>query len=372
MADNQNQPQNQCNQLWYIFPLGNLISTSDQMSSILISQEEISVDAFQMRLFSHTLKDAAREWFLYLPPGSIQSWNDMRDLESYPEAWERFKNFFRRCPSLDIPKQAQQYLFYYGLKQEFGNMIDASAGRSVMKLDVDEARDLYERIAENQSMWPADRKAPRKIAWVHNVDAVTVLAAQMEVLTMKMDNLYKSVNIVHQLPPVCEGCRGDHATIRCPLASTHVSIKNLEQQMGQIATTIANRPSAPIIELPSFTPANLVKAYVPSIPFSRRLRRQPTVQQVQAITTRSGVQLPEITVEKKGTVENQVPTTTEELVEQSKEAIENDQKIVSNSSQLKANVLGTTLTPPVPFPQRLQKANLEKQAMKFLEVLKKL
>ncbi|XP_022899229.1 uncharacterized protein LOC111412524 [Olea europaea var. sylvestris] len=215
----------------------------------VISHEGISVDAFRMKLFPHTLKDTAREWFLCLPPGSIQSWNDMvqkstmkffppsrvhqirndvhtfkqKDLESYPEAWERFKNFFRKCPNIDIPKQAQQYLFYYGLKQEFRNMIDASAGGSVMKLDVDEAYDLYEKIAENQSMWPTDREAPRKTSGLHNVDAVTALAAQMEVLTMKMDNLSKSVNMVHQSPPVCEGCGADHASTRCPLASTHVN-----------------------------------------------------------------------------------------------------------------------------------------------------
>lgn len=144
----------------------------------VISYEGISTDAFRMRLFPHTLKDTARECFLCLPPGSIQSWNDMvqkftmkffppsqvhqvrnevhtfkqKELESYLEAWEGFKNFFRKCPSLDIPKKAQQYLFHYGLKQKFRNMIDVFARGSVMKLDVDEAYDLYERIAKNQSM----------------------------------------------------------------------------------------------------------------------------------------------------------------------------------------------------------------------------
>ncbi|XP_022876995.1 uncharacterized protein LOC111395240 [Olea europaea var. sylvestris] len=220
-------------------------------------------------------------------------------------------------------------------------------------------------------MRPVDREAPRKTVEVHNMDAVTEWAVQMEVLTMKMDNLSKSVNMVHQLPYVCEGCGADHATTRCFLASTHVnqpeevSIKNLEQQVGQIATVIANRPPGTLpsdieknpreqvlavevvnyatIELPSFTPANPVKAY-----------------------------LPKITVKKKVNEKNQVPTMGEESVEQSREAIDNDQKIVSDSTQFKANVLGTTLTPLLPFPQRLQKTNLEKQAMKFLEVLKKL
>lgn len=81
----------------------------------------------------------------------------------------------------------------------------------------------YERTVENQLMWPTDREAPRKITGVYNADAMTTLAEQMEVLTRKMDNLSHSVNMVHQSPPVCEGCGADHVTAHCPLASTHVS-----------------------------------------------------------------------------------------------------------------------------------------------------
>ncbi|XP_022883158.1 uncharacterized protein LOC111399906 [Olea europaea var. sylvestris] len=402
----------------------------------MISHEGISADAFRMRLFPHTLKDSAREWFLCLPPGSIQSWNDMvqkftmkffppsrvhqirndvhtfkqKDLESYPEAWERFKNFFRKCPSLDIPKQAQQYLFYYGLKQEFRNMIDVLAGGSVMKLDVDEAYDLYEKIAENQSMWPTDRKAPRKTSGLHNVDAVTALAAQMEVLTMKMDNLSKSVNMVHQSPPVCEGYGADHASTRYPLASTHVnqskevsyaqnfqrqqnnpfsntfnpgfqqqqqqgrrllledllaqyitktetnfqnqqaSIKNLEQQVGQIAAALSGRAQG---TLPSNTETN-------------------PKEQVKAITTRSGVQLPEIHVKRPATVIEKAPTMDEEQVDELDKAAEENQVESSDSPQVKATVPVKAYVPPIPFPQRLQKHKLDKQFQKFLDVFKKL
>lgn len=52
-------------------------------------------------------------------------------------------------------------------------MIDASARGSVMKLDVDEAYDLYEKIAKNLSMWPTDRETPRKTSGLHNIDVMT-------------------------------------------------------------------------------------------------------------------------------------------------------------------------------------------------------
>lgn len=67
-----------------------------------------------------------------------------------------------------------------------------------------------------------------------------------------------------------------------------------------------------------------------------------------------------------------MPTKDKEKMEQSEEAIEKDQQTVLDNPQLKANVHGTSLIPLVPFPQTLQKTKLEKQAMKFLEILKKL
>ncbi|XP_022856632.1 uncharacterized protein LOC111377739 [Olea europaea var. sylvestris] len=73
-------------------------------------------------------------------------------------------------------------------------------------------------------------------------------------------------------------------------------------------------------------------------------------------------------MKKKGTEENQVPTTGKDPMEQSEETIENDQKIVSDSSQLKANILGTTLTPPVPSPQRKLGLGVPKAASIILQL----
>ncbi|XP_022897451.1 uncharacterized protein LOC111411123 [Olea europaea var. sylvestris] len=219
---------------------------------------------------------------------------------------------------------------------------------------------------------------------------MTALAAQMEAITKKLDTLTQSVLMVQHPALVCAGCGADHITSSYPLASTHkgqsaehpnyswvdnpdqvnqmkdnppVIQQQQENQVGQITAALANRPLGTLpndteknpreqvlaveavnyatIELPSTSSTTPVKAYVPPIPFHQRLQRQPTTEQVQAITTRS-------------------------------EAIEKDQQIVSDNPQLKATVPGTSLTPLVPFPQTLQKTKLEKQAIKFLEILKKL
>ncbi|XP_022846320.1 uncharacterized protein LOC111369065 [Olea europaea var. sylvestris] len=232
---------------------------------------------------------------------------------------------------------------------------------------------------------------------------------------------------------ICAGCGTDHITSSFPLASTHMGqsaevsyAQNYQRQNGSypynyhpglnkhsnyswvdnpdqvnqmkgippIVAALANRPQGTLpndteknpweqvlvaeavnyatIELPSTTSTTLVKAYVPPIPFPQRLQCQPTVEQVQAITTRSGVQLPKITVKRKETERTQMPTKDKKPMEQSEETIEKDQQTVSDNPQLKANIPKTSLTPLIPFPQTLQTTKLEKQAMKFLKILKKL
>ncbi|XP_022863094.1 uncharacterized protein LOC111383246 [Olea europaea var. sylvestris] len=169
----------------------------------------------------------------------------------------------------------------------------------------------------------------------------------MEAITKKLDTLTQSMHMVQHPSPVCTGCGADHITSSCPLASTHMGqsaevsyaqnyqrqngsypynyhsslnkhpnyswvdnpdqnqqafIHNLENQVGQIATALANKPQGTLpndteknpreqvlvaeavnyatIELPSTTSTTPVKAYVPPIPFPQRLQRQPTAEQI--------------------------------------------------------------------------------------------
>lgn len=60
-----------------------------------------------------------------------------------------------------------------------------------MKMGIDEAHELYERIAENQSVWLVDRDTLKKSTSTYNVNAIIALAAQMELITVKLDNMVK-------------------------------------------------------------------------------------------------------------------------------------------------------------------------------------
>lgn len=47
---------------------------------------------------------------------------------------------------------------------EFHSMSYALAGGSVMKLEIDDSYELYEKITENQANWPTDKDFPKKVA----------------------------------------------------------------------------------------------------------------------------------------------------------------------------------------------------------------
>ncbi|XP_022891993.1 uncharacterized protein LOC111406859 [Olea europaea var. sylvestris] len=127
------------------------------------------------------------------------------------------------------------------------------------------------------------------------------------------------------------------------------SIKKLEIQIGQIAQQLVERLQG---TLPGNTMVN-------------------PKEQVQAITTRSGVQHPEIHVKRPDSKDKEVmgeEAGTEAESEQptNEEDKRKETPIVRAPSPVKAYV------PPIFFPQRLQRKTLDKQFAKFVEIFKKL
>lgn len=82
--------------------------------------------------------------------------------------------------------------------------------------------------------------------------------------------------------------------------------------------------------------------------------------------------MPEILAKRKEIENSKISTESKKQVEQSKNATEKYQQSISDSPQLKTTTFGTTLTSPIPSPQRMQNTKLERQFTKFLEILKKL
>ncbi|XP_062113998.1 uncharacterized protein LOC133825010 [Humulus lupulus] len=132
------------------------------------------------------------------------------------------------------------------------------------------------------------------------------------------------------------------------MTETRSSIRNLETQIGKLATLMANHAQG---DLPSTTEVN-------------------PKEQCQAITLRNGKRYEgpskERSVEDKGQDQQAQAPTQEEKKHSEKKATEGiPTKEASPPISIKHHI-------KIPYPQRLRKNNMDKQFTKFLEVFKKL
>src|SRR3954463_1789311 len=97
--------------------------------------------------------------------------------ESLYEAWERVKEFLRRCPHHGLPKWMLVQTFYNGLSTKTQLNIDAASGGAINNKTPDEAYDLLEVMANNNYL-KNDRKIIKKLDVVE-MDEVTALKAQL-------------------------------------------------------------------------------------------------------------------------------------------------------------------------------------------------
>ncbi|KAH9800697.1 hypothetical protein KPL71_000768 [Citrus sinensis] len=240
----------------------------------------------------------------------ITSFHQLED-ESLYEAWERFKELLRRCPHHGIPCCIQLETFYNGLNPSTRLMVDASANGALLSKSYIEAYEILERIANNNYQWPSVRQpSARGSAGVHNINAITALSAQVTSLTNMVKAMRSAPATVKQVTALsCVYCGEEHDFDNCPgnLASVNynrnalafngqnrntqppgfhqqsqgqkqinqdsitsletlikeyiakneaivqsqaVSLRNLENQMGQLATAISSRTQG---SLPSNT-----------------------------------------------------------------------------------------------------------------------
>ncbi|XP_022856211.1 uncharacterized protein LOC111377359 [Olea europaea var. sylvestris] len=372
----------------------------------------VNEDAIKLQLFPFTLRDAALEWLDAEPHASINTWEEL------------IRKF---CNKFFPPTR----YFYTGLTPLSKSQVDASAGGSIIGKSVQQTMELFELIATTHSMCSSERVAPLKTGGMYELDSAAATNVQIVALTKQVELLVKSqTKRAHAMTasPSCENCGANHLTENCtsigypdeqvnfiqngsrnfnPFAQTYnpgwrqhpnfrwsnnqqgnssnntqqekkpslgemfnqyiqktdkvfqqidtnfqnqqASIKKLETQIGQIAQQLAERSQGTLSSNTMVNPK----------------------EQVQAITTRSGVQLPEIHVKRPERKEMEImgEEAGKEVEFEQPTDKENERKETPAErapSPVKAYVQ------PIPFPQRLQRKKLDNQFAKFVEIFKKL
>ncbi|XP_062115229.1 uncharacterized protein LOC133829536 [Humulus lupulus] len=178
----------------------------------------VTEDALRLKLFPYSLRNRARAWLNSLPSDSVTTWQELAERfltkhfpptknaklhneitsfqrlkeESLYEAWERFKELLRKCPHHGIPHCIQMETFYNGLNAHTRMVVDASANGALLTKSYNEAYEILERISNKNYKWPTSRLSTgRKVAGIHDVDAITSLAAQVS----SISNMLKIMNM---------------------------------------------------------------------------------------------------------------------------------------------------------------------------------
>src|SRR5262249_26685393 len=159
------------------------------------------------------------------------------ETETLYEAWEHYKDLLRRCPHHELPIWLQVQTFYNGLINRHKAMIDAAAGGTLNNKTPEAAYELIDEMATNSYQWQVDRAATKKQAGVHNVDAVTALAAQIELLNKKIDGM--SVGIIM----MCDLCGvPGHKSVECQAGNPFAQTMEQVDYAGNFQRNPQNNP----------------------------------------------------------------------------------------------------------------------------------
>ena len=108
--------------------------------------------------------------------------------ETSYEAWDHYKDLLRKCPHHGLAKSMQVHHFYNGLTGTTRTLLDASTRGALMSKSANEAYQLLEDMALNNSQWPNERATPTKPSGVHELDIFNNLSFQVLLLTKHLQS----------------------------------------------------------------------------------------------------------------------------------------------------------------------------------------
>ncbi|XP_042043332.1 uncharacterized protein LOC121788789 [Salvia splendens] len=186
-------------------------------------------------LFPFSLREKARAWYDSLPGYNITTFQELKSLflleynspmkieklreeitsfrqkydESFAEAWKRFTEMLRKCPS-------------HGTR-----LVTAGSNGNLDDLTHDEVRALFQRLANNQRNWHNPRRAAEKagdtFGATKDAERVTAIEAQLADISTQMSSMTKAVKSLQLTPQPqavtvmkCGLCQGGHHTDQCP------------------------------------------------------------------------------------------------------------------------------------------------------------
>ncbi|KAL8124816.1 hypothetical protein AgCh_012462 [Apium graveolens] len=156
--------------------------------------------------------------------------------ESLCEAWDRYKEMLRKFPHHGMPDWMIINYFYNGLGATSRPMLDAASRGALWAKSYGKAYELIELMAANEYQNPSQRPTQGKITGIQELDAATAIAAQLKALTIKVDTLAN--HGVNQIASVCKLCAGAHEYDQCTIFSESAQfVSNFQRSQQPVPAT---------------------------------------------------------------------------------------------------------------------------------------
>ncbi|KAL4281737.1 hypothetical protein GQ457_03G019570 [Hibiscus cannabinus] len=414
-------------------------------------QQGVHEDVLRLKLFPYSLRDRARLWFNSIPSGSVESWDDLcrdfiirynstvitdklcnditsfrqTDDESMYEAWDRYKELFRKCPMHGFNEWKKVIMFYNGVNAPTRMMLDASANGTLLDKSAEEAIEILDRLANNDYQFPSTRRGmARKNGTTYELEPTDYVSANPE-SSFYVGNFNRNNNPYSntynprwkQHPNFSwNNQRNPGNTIRQNAEASGFQ-QNMSRQQNQLpqqqppaTSSLENSLNAFIHRTESYMAdttkfmgrtdsfINMIEIRMQSqeaalksletqvgqfaqmlsarpqgnLPSNTEVARGTGHEQCKVITTRSGIKATKETIQDE---ENESPKVTEtDLYGTStqEDAVASPNVVASSSHNAKSDEVskGKEIYLPLPFPQRLRKKKYEYQFKKFLDILK--
>nr|GEY93177.1 reverse transcriptase domain-containing protein [Tanacetum cinerariifolium] len=220
--------------------------------------QDVPNDAIKLMLFSYSLEGAARIWYEKEPPNLILTWDD---LETFGEAWERFKEILRACLHHGFSELTQIDTFYNGLNEQDQDSLNAAAGGNLLSKTTREAL----KIIENKSkVRYSIRKSNVSRVNTNSRDNASKTKDRIDKLADQISNIVEIVNKQVITPASAKAvektyvtCRGAHDYYDC--IDTDINQPSVCAANGSYNQVSPPNRASHQIPPPSFAPINVLR-----------------------------------------------------------------------------------------------------------------
>ncbi|KAL4302781.1 hypothetical protein GQ457_10G017770 [Hibiscus cannabinus] len=198
----------------------------------------VSNDFLKLKLFPYSLRDKAKTTVEQSPvrlasilDPVMSKLPSQEDDEAIHEAWERYRDLFRRCPMHGLPEWTQESIFYNSDNTPTRMMLDASANGTLLDKPPRESLEVLDKVAQNDYKHPTSRRGNTRREPAQ-LDSSDTILSQIASLTNMISQILSS-RPIGGFPSDTEVAKG--ATHEQCNAITTRSGKILQNNQGETA-----------------------------------------------------------------------------------------------------------------------------------------